>query len=87
MNRPDEAAGFHRVAVAMFRELHDTWHLALALHHLAAALHEAGSGDDARRHWTEAQTLLTRFDDPRSNDLRHRITQLLAQTPDEPAGA
>jgi tetratricopeptide (TPR) repeat protein len=73
MGRHDEAVNFHRLAVATFRELDEQWRLALALHHVANALHGQGEGSEARRLWSEALHILTEFTDPRALRIQSEI--------------
>lgn len=80
LGRLDEAADFHRRAVAMYRELNDSWQLAVALDHLAATLLQAHLVAEARLHGEEARAILAQFDDPKANELRHRIEGQLIET-------
>jgi histidinol-phosphate/aromatic aminotransferase/cobyric acid decarboxylase-like protein len=77
MERRAEAAAFHRRAVAVHRDLEDTWQLAVELDHLASAVHPEDP-EAARAHWTEALACLTPYPDPRSASLRALITESLA---------
>ncbi|MER7184908.1 tetratricopeptide repeat protein [Streptomyces hyaluromycini] len=77
-----DAAKFHRMAIAIYREVQDRWALAGALVNLALVLSgEDGEGardaeDEARTHATEAVTILAEFDDPRALRLRETIDEL-----------
>jgi tetratricopeptide (TPR) repeat protein len=72
MGRPDDAADFHRLAVAVFRDTGEPWPLALALDHLAQAVPE-----ESEQHWRESADLLAAFPDPRATRLRHEISARL----------
>ncbi|MET9346018.1 ATP-binding protein [Streptomyces termitum] len=78
MGRHDEAAAFHHRAAAVHRALGVTWHLALELDHLAAALHEE-SPQAARLHWAEALTCLAPYTDPRAVSVRARVAARAAR--------
>jgi tetratricopeptide (TPR) repeat protein len=68
MDRPDDAADFHRLAVAVFRDTGEPWPLALALDHLAQAVPA-----EAEQHWRESADLLAAFADPHATRLLHEI--------------
>ncbi|GAB1512708.1 ATP-binding protein [Actinophytocola sp. KF-1] len=68
MDRPDDAADFHRLAVTVFRDTGERWPLALALDHLARA-----APAEAERHWRESAALLTAFPDPHAVRLLREI--------------
>lgn len=72
MGRPDDAADFHRLAVAVFRDTGERWPLALALDHLAQAVPA-----EAEQHWRESADLLAAFPDPHATRLRHEISARL----------
>lgn len=69
MDRVDEAADFHRLAVAVFRDTGESWCLATTLDHLAQSVAAA----EAEEHWLEAHRLLTPFGDPHAVRLRQEI--------------
>ncbi|GII93121.1 ATP-binding protein [Sinosporangium siamense] len=73
LDRHEEAAGFHKVALKVFRELGDSWNTAVVLNHLADALQAIGAEGEAEPLWREAMALVAEFDDPRANRLRDRI--------------
>lgn len=76
LGRLSEAARFHRMAVAIYRDARDQWGLANALVNLALAL--AGDGDEekAAEYAAEAAEVLSRFDDARAAVQRDRIAAL-----------
>jgi tetratricopeptide (TPR) repeat protein len=73
LGRFEEAAEFHRMAVAAHRELGDRWQLGIELDNLATALGRAGEPGEARGHWEEALRALADFDDPKAVRLRDRV--------------
>jgi tetratricopeptide (TPR) repeat protein len=73
MDRADEAADFHRLAVSVFRDTGEQWRLATALDHLALSVAAA----EAEEHWLEAHRLLAPFSDPHAVRLRHEIENRL----------
>ncbi len=75
LGRPDDAAGFHRRAIAICRQLGDQWKLARSLERLADALPD--DPDEAVRARLEAIEILADFPDPKSRAIRER---LLART-------
>jgi tetratricopeptide (TPR) repeat protein len=75
LGRPDDAAGFHRRAIAICRQLGDQWKLARSLERLADALPD--DPDEAGRARLEAIEILADFPDPKSRAIRER---LLART-------
>jgi tetratricopeptide (TPR) repeat protein len=77
LGRPDDAAEFHRLAIAVFRQLGDRWKLAKSLDRLAETLH--GDPEEALRSRREAIEILADFPDPKSQAIRAR---LLATTGD-----
>lgn len=77
MGRVAEATDFYRVAADTHCELGDRWSLARCLCHLANALEQQDSPEQARSYWEEALPLLADFDDPEAGALRQRITQAL----------
>jgi tetratricopeptide (TPR) repeat protein len=85
LDRPEDAINFHRMAVAILRELDERWLLAVALDNLATALERTNALVDERtdvlaeaeRHWAEAAELLSRFSDPRAVRIRGRIERRL----------
>ncbi|MPZ81303.1 MAG: tetratricopeptide repeat protein [Actinophytocola sp.] len=78
LGRHDEAIGFHRFAVATFRDLDERWHLAVALEHLGAALSGIEDAAESATCLREALTLLRAFDDPRARRDEQRIENALA---------
>lgn len=72
LERDDEAAAFHRQAASRFHETGDSWHEALALSGLAAAVRERDP-DRARHHWETSLALLADYDDERTVALRDGI--------------
>ena len=77
LDRPDEAADFHRMAVSAFRDTGERWPLALALANLASTLHATAPAEaDQNRH--EALELLAAFTDPRSARLQQEIRDRLS---------
>lgn len=72
MGRPDDAADFHRLAVAVFRDTREGWPLALTLDHLAQAVPAEAEG-----HWRESERLLMAFSDPHASRLRREISTRL----------
>ncbi len=81
MERHEEAADFHRMAVRVQRELGDGWQLALALDGLARARADLGELEAARAHWGEARDALAAYADPRASGLRARIGGELERSP------
>lgn len=77
LGRPDDAAEFHRLAIAVFRQLGDRWKLAKSLDRLADALPD--DQEEAQRSRREAIEILADFPDPKSRAIRAR---LLATTGD-----
>ncbi len=73
MDRPEEAADFHRLAAATFRDTGERWQLALALAHLG----EVSSGPEADQCHREALDLLAAFPDPLSARLQREIRDRL----------
>ncbi|MGW5335439.1 ATP-binding protein [Streptomyces bauhiniae] len=78
LDRPTEAATFHRVAVSVYRETRDQWALANALVNLTLALFGAGDEEEASGCAAEASELLGAFDDARATAQRERIAGLLS---------
>lgn len=78
LQRFEDAADFHRRAVTIQRTVGDDWWLSVALDNLGAALRHSGEMDAARSCWAEAASLLARFSDPKSDELRNRVEQQLA---------
>jgi hypothetical protein len=78
MDREDEAAAFHQQAIAVHRDLGDTWELAVESDHLAACL-QATDPDAARALRAEALAHLTEYTDPRATALRTRIETWLRE--------
>ncbi|MER6665976.1 tetratricopeptide repeat protein [Amycolatopsis japonica] len=76
--RPKEAADFHRLAVAAFRDLDNRWQLAVALDNLAGTLNDIGEPNKAEAYWKEALKNLSGFTDPRSLGLQARIRSNLS---------
>ncbi|MFC9228803.1 ATP-binding protein [Streptomyces decoyicus] len=76
LDRIEEAADFHRAAVAMLRTFNNPWYLALALEHLADAL-SAADGEQSRRHREEAASLIEQYNDPKALAMRERLTVAL----------
>jgi tetratricopeptide (TPR) repeat protein len=72
MDRPDDAADFHRLAAAVFRDTGERWPLALALDHLARV-----TPAEAEQHWRESANLLATFPDPHATRLRQEISARL----------
>ncbi|MGS2644177.1 ATP-binding protein [Streptosporangium sp. G12] len=79
LGRHTEAADFHRQAAVVHHELGDAWNEALALDGLGAALLDEDS-EAAHRHWTEALSLLSGYDDPRVVAVRDRIGLRVTET-------
>ncbi|MBT8227010.1 MAG: tetratricopeptide repeat protein [Dactylosporangium sp.] len=77
LGRLDEAVDFYRAAVSTHRDLDDRWNLARSLAHLAGALAQQGSPEQARPSWEQALPLLADFDDPAAESLRQRIARAL----------
>ncbi|WSP41712.1 tetratricopeptide repeat protein [Streptomyces sp. NBC_01244] len=79
LGRLTEAAGFHRMAVTVFRDTRDQWALAGALVNLALALALSGSddGEEAAGCARDAAAILSRFDDARATAQRERISGLI----------
>jgi tetratricopeptide (TPR) repeat protein len=75
LDRHDEAADFHRMAVSVFRDTGERWHLAIALDNLANALRASASEAEADQCWNEALELLADFTDSRSDRLQHTIRE------------
>lgn len=71
-----DAATFHRMAIAIYRETQDRWALAGALVNLALVLSGEDADGEARTHAAEAATILAEFDDPRALRLREKIDEL-----------
>lgn len=76
MQRPEEAADFHRRAAAAHAVLGDAWSQAVALDAWASALSESDI-EGARSHWREAIRLVAGFTDERAVRLRERLEQRL----------
>lgn len=83
LGRLDEAADFHRRAVAGHRKLDDRWQLAVCLNHLAATLALSGQPDQAQHHWREALTLVTAFSDAKAVVLQNAILEKLHPSTDQ----
>jgi tetratricopeptide (TPR) repeat protein len=75
-----EADGFHRVAIAVFRQLGHDWPLALALDNLAITCAATGALAEARVHWQEALTFVSGFADPWAQRIRSRISGTLGMS-------
>jgi hypothetical protein len=69
LERPDEAADFHRLAVTGFRETDDRWSLATALVNLGEVTHPP----EDETHLRGALDLLTAFEDPAAARLREHL--------------
>jgi tetratricopeptide (TPR) repeat protein len=76
LGRLADAAAFHRLAIAAYRETQDRWALAGALVNLALALSGEGDTAGASAPASEAAAILTEFDDPRAAFLREKIASL-----------
>ena len=86
LGRLDQSADFHRRAVAGHRRRDDRWQLAISLDHLAATLAMAGQPNHARRHWTEALTLLAAFSDTNAGAPKNTIRDRLHRSSDSWGG-
>ncbi|WP_204367490.1 ATP-binding protein [Nocardiopsis valliformis] len=73
LGRAEEAAAFHRQAIAAFRSKGDRWSEALALVRLATALTRLGTLDEARERRSEALRLLEAFPGPAARARRSEI--------------
>ncbi|GGU33891.1 ATP-binding protein [Actinomadura livida] len=70
LDRLPEAVDFHRRAAAVHGMVGDEWKRGKSLLRLGDALTAAGDHDMGELHVTEALTVLARYDDPRSVELR-----------------
>ncbi|WP_228554002.1 ATP-binding protein [Catenulispora pinisilvae] len=73
LNRTEQAADFHRQAVASSRGRPDRFRLADVLSHLADTLDALDQTDEAAAARTEAAALLSGYPDPRAAGLRTRL--------------
>ena len=79
LHRTPEALDFHRLAVATYRQLNDTWPLAQSLFHLSNVLAATGHPDEARTARLEAATLFSDFEDPRTLALQRQLRSAIAE--------
>ena len=73
LGSPQQAADFHRRAVALFWQVRDSWKQAVALGHLADDLDGTGDAAGARERRRESLELISAFDDVVAVALRARL--------------
>jgi tetratricopeptide (TPR) repeat protein len=78
LDRPDDAAQFHRLAITVFRQVGDRWKLAKSLARLADALPDNPAEAIACRR--EAIRILADFPDAKSHAIRLRLLAAAGDT-------
>jgi tetratricopeptide (TPR) repeat protein len=74
-NVGQQAVGYHRRALGLFREIGDRTGEAETLNGLGEVFLATGRPGQARRHWQEALTLYTTLGAPEAGQIRAQLTR------------